>query len=84
MATAVASDLKTQMYIDGAWCDARDGRTLSVINPADESAIAEVAHGGRADADRAIEWSAAIQEGLESDGVDLSSMAREAAKEAVL
>jgi len=36
------------------------------------------------DADRAIEWSAAIQEGLESDGVDLSSMAREAAKEAVL
>src|SRR5579885_1693919 len=58
MATAVASDLKTQMYIDGAWCDARDGRTLSVINPADESVIAEVAHGGRADADRAIEAAA--------------------------
>src|SRR5215471_592993 len=37
MATAVASDLRTQMYIDGKWCDAQDGRTLAVINPADES-----------------------------------------------
>ncbi len=25
------------MYIDGAWCDATDGGTLAVINPADES-----------------------------------------------
>jgi succinate-semialdehyde dehydrogenase / glutarate-semialdehyde dehydrogenase len=58
MATAVASDLKTRMYIDGAWCDAQDGRTLSVINPADESVIAEVAYGGRADAERAIEAAA--------------------------
>src|SRR5690348_10598965 len=58
MATAVASDRKTQMYIDGAWCDALDGRTLAVTNPADESVVAEVAHGGRADAERAIEAAA--------------------------
>ncbi len=58
MATAVASQMNGQMYIDGAWCDARDGRKLDVINPADESIVAEVAHGGRADADRAIEAAA--------------------------
>lgn len=58
MATAVASRMNGQMYIDGAWCDARDGRKLDVINPADESVVAEVAHGGRADADRAIEAAA--------------------------
>jgi succinate-semialdehyde dehydrogenase/glutarate-semialdehyde dehydrogenase len=46
------------MYIDGAWCDARDGRTLAVTNPADESVVAEVAYGGRADAERAIEAAA--------------------------
>lgn len=55
MATAVASDRQTRMYIDGKWSDAGDGRTLAVVNPADESTIAEVAYGGHADADRAIE-----------------------------
>ena len=55
MATAVASDLKAQMFIDGTWCDAQDGRTIAVVNPADESELAEVAYGGRADADRALE-----------------------------
>ena len=58
MATAVASDLKRQMYIDGAWCDAQQGKTLAVINPADESVVAEVAYGGRSDAERAIEAAA--------------------------
>src|SRR5881398_1167205 len=58
MATATARDFPTQMYIDGKWCDARDGKTLAVINPADESTIAEVAFGGRAEADRAIEAAA--------------------------
>ncbi len=46
------------MYIDGKWCDAPQGRTLAVINPADESVVAEVAYGGRADAERAIEAAA--------------------------
>jgi succinate-semialdehyde dehydrogenase/glutarate-semialdehyde dehydrogenase len=57
MATATAS--RTQrMYIDGKWCDAEGGRTLAVINPADESTVAEVAHGGRVEAERAIDAAA--------------------------
>ena len=56
-ATEVTSDghrdgFPTQMYIDGQWCDADGGETLAVINPADESTIAEVAFGGRAEAER--------------------------------
>src|SRR3954468_9777865 len=58
MATATAGDFRTQMYIDGKWCDAQDGGTLAVVNPADESTLAEVAFGGRADAERAIEAAA--------------------------
>ena len=58
MSTAVATEIPTQMYIDGAWCDATDGKTLAVINPADESVVAEVAYGRRADAERAIEAAA--------------------------
>ena len=58
MATAVASDLKSQMYIDGPGATRRQGRTLAVINPADESVVAEVAYGGREDAERAIEAAA--------------------------
>src|SRR5205823_1879500 len=34
------------------------GKTLAVINPADESIVAEVAYGGRAEAERAIEAAA--------------------------
>jgi len=58
MATAVETEFGTKMYIDGAWCDERTGQTLAVINPADESVLAEVAHGGREDAERAIEAAA--------------------------
>ena len=58
MSTAVATEFPTRMYIDGAWCEATDGRTLAVINPADESVLAEVAHGGREDAERAIKAAA--------------------------
>jgi succinate-semialdehyde dehydrogenase / glutarate-semialdehyde dehydrogenase len=54
MATAVATELTKQMYIDGAWCDSIQGRKLAVINPADESVVAEVAFGGKEDAERAI------------------------------
>jgi succinate-semialdehyde dehydrogenase/glutarate-semialdehyde dehydrogenase len=46
------------MYIDGAWTDGSKGSTLSVINPADESTLADVAYGTRQDADRAIEAAA--------------------------
>src|SRR5437588_1576998 len=53
MATATAS-LK-RMFIDGKWCEADNGRTLGVINPATEEVITEVAYGGRAEARRALE-----------------------------
>src|SRR5438128_11561259 len=53
MATATAA-LK-RLYIDGKWCEADNGRTLGVINPATEEVIAEVAYGGRAEARRALE-----------------------------
>jgi succinate-semialdehyde dehydrogenase/glutarate-semialdehyde dehydrogenase len=46
------------MFIDGAWCDADNGRTLAVINPADESILAEVAYGSRVEAERAIQAAA--------------------------
>ena len=36
-----------QMYIDGQWCDAQSGKRLTVINPATEDGIAEVAFGGK-------------------------------------
>src|SRR3954466_6836023 len=55
---ATATGYPTQMYIDGRWCDADDRQTLAVINPADESTLAEVAFGGRAEAERAIEAAA--------------------------
>ncbi len=52
----------TQLYIDGQWQDAADGRTLTVHNPATGSEIGRVAHAGVADLDRAL---AAAQKGFE-------------------
>ncbi|MBV9123457.1 MAG: NAD-dependent succinate-semialdehyde dehydrogenase [Planctomycetes bacterium] len=43
------------MYIDGQWCEADNGRTLGVINPATEEVLAEVAYGGRPETRRALE-----------------------------
>jgi succinate-semialdehyde dehydrogenase / glutarate-semialdehyde dehydrogenase len=53
VATATAS--ARRMFIDGKWCDAADGRTLGVINPATEEVVTEVAYGGRAETRRAVE-----------------------------
>ena len=52
MTTATSTATLRRMYIDGKWCDADNGRTLGVINPATEDAIAEVAYGGRAETRR--------------------------------
>jgi succinate-semialdehyde dehydrogenase / glutarate-semialdehyde dehydrogenase len=57
MATVTATPTQ-KMYIDGRWCDADGGKTLAVINPADETTIAEVAYGGRAEATRAVDAAA--------------------------
>ena len=55
MSTAVAQKIPSQMYINGAWCEGEAGKTLAVINPADESVVAEVAYGSAAEARRAID-----------------------------
>lgn len=60
---AKATEFPTRMYIDGQWRDALDGRTLAVVNPADESTVADVAYGGRADADAAVEAAAKAMPG---------------------
>src|SRR6266581_518288 len=56
MATATAT-LK-RMYIDGKWCEAENGRTYEVINPATEEVLAEIAYGGRTETRRALEAAA--------------------------
>jgi succinate-semialdehyde dehydrogenase/glutarate-semialdehyde dehydrogenase len=53
----------TQLLIDNQWCDAADGRTLAVMNPATGAEIGRVAHAGIADLDRAL---AAAQKGFET------------------
>ena len=52
MATATAA--AKRMYIDGQWCDAADGRTLGVTNPATEEVVHDIAYGSRKEAHRAI------------------------------
>ena len=44
----------TQLFIDGQWCDAADGRRLPVMNPATGEEIGQIAHAGIADLDRAL------------------------------
>lgn len=53
----------TQLYIDGQWLAAADGRTLAVLNPATGQQIGRVAHASKADLDKALE---AAQKGFET------------------
>ncbi len=45
----------TQLFINGQWCDAQDGRTLPVFNPATGSEIGRLAHAGVPDLERAAQ-----------------------------
>ena len=47
--------LREKCYIDGGWCDADDGSTLEVINPATNEIIGNVPKMGTVEARRAIE-----------------------------
>jgi succinate-semialdehyde dehydrogenase/glutarate-semialdehyde dehydrogenase len=47
--------LRNQAYIDGQWCDADSGETLSVFNPANGGVIVDIARCGTAETRRAIE-----------------------------
>ena len=44
-----------KFYIDGAWVDPAEPRTLDVINPATEQAVARISLGGAEDVDRAVQ-----------------------------
>ncbi|HSX85569.1 MAG TPA: aldehyde dehydrogenase family protein, partial [Cellvibrio sp.] len=51
--------LQHQLFINGRWCDADDGRTLTVKNPVDASPLLDVANAGVAETCRAIDAAAA-------------------------
>lgn len=46
--------LKQQAYIDGKWCDALEGGTMQVIDPANGSRLARVPDMGKAETNEAI------------------------------
>lgn len=48
------SDFPHRLFINGEFVDARDGATLTTVNPATEETICEVAAGGEADIDAAV------------------------------
>jgi succinate-semialdehyde dehydrogenase/glutarate-semialdehyde dehydrogenase len=70
----------TQLLIDGQWCDAADGRSLAVVNPATGAEIGRVAHASKADLDRAL---TAAQKGFATwratPAVDRAKLMRQAA-----
>lgn len=51
----------SQLFINGVWREAADGRTLDVVNPSTGQAIGRVSHAGRVDLDAALR---AAQEGF--------------------
>lgn len=52
----------TELFIDGQWQPASDGRTLAVFDPSDGREIGRVAHAGKVDLDQAL---SAAQDGFE-------------------
>jgi succinate-semialdehyde dehydrogenase / glutarate-semialdehyde dehydrogenase len=51
-----------QLLIDGQWCDAADGKTMAIVNPATGLEIGRLAHASIVDLDRAL---VAAQKGFE-------------------
>jgi len=47
--------LRQQAFVGGAWCDADDGQTIAVINPANGDTVASVPHMGAAETKRAVD-----------------------------
>ena len=48
-------DIETRLFIDGEFVDAVDGGRIQVLNPHDNSVLAEVSEARAADVDRAVE-----------------------------
>ena len=44
----------TGLFVEGEWCEAADGGSFALLNPADESVIVDVAAAGAADVDVAV------------------------------
>ncbi|MFZ9790749.1 MAG: NAD-dependent succinate-semialdehyde dehydrogenase [Gemmataceae bacterium] len=59
----MSNAIQTKMYIDGKWCDALDGKTHAVVNPATEEVLWSVAYGGRAETKLALEAAARAMPG---------------------
>jgi betaine-aldehyde dehydrogenase len=53
-AAGLKTPIRHQLFIDGRFVDAESGETLATLNPHDNSTIAEVALGGKADIDKAV------------------------------
>jgi len=47
--------LRQQAFVGGVWCDADDGQTIAVTNPANGETVASVPHMGAAETKRAID-----------------------------
>src|SRR5262249_26462107 len=45
---------RMQFYIDGAWVDPVEKKSIPVVNPATEEAMYDIALGSRADVDKAV------------------------------
>ena len=48
-------EFRGSLYIDGQWCEADDGRTVDVINPATEEAVCQVGYCSETEVNRAIQ-----------------------------
>lgn len=55
--------MKTQLFIDGAWCDGESKKTFPTINPATEEKIADIAVAEKVDVDRAVRAARAAFDG---------------------
>ena len=53
-AAGLRTPIRHQLFIDGRFVDAADGRTLATLNPHDNTPIAEVALAGAEDIERAV------------------------------
>ncbi|MEP6979539.1 MAG: NAD-dependent succinate-semialdehyde dehydrogenase [Nakamurella sp.] len=58
---ALLGSVPTQLFVDGAWTDAQDGRTLDVLDPATGRRLTSVADAGPDDGRRALAAAAAAQ-----------------------
>ncbi|MBR3372326.1 MAG: aldehyde dehydrogenase family protein [Rhodobacteraceae bacterium] len=52
-----------QIFINGSWCDAADGRDFPTVDPSSGAPLARIARGGSEDIDRAVSSARAALEG---------------------